>query len=326
MVKATPNSNFYFLGGSSVHAARTPEYQEYRRCWEEYPKKFTVRDFPMHLDVEISNRCNLRCTFCDKLPVLSRDQLGDMDLQLYRRILDEGEAGRLFGLKLSYRGEPLLHPNLVEMVAYAKAKGVLDVYFNTNGMLLTQEMSHRLIDAGLDRISISIEGTDPEVFERERRGAKFSKIMENVDNLLNIRAQRKVEHPKVRLQTVRLPGLDLEQYAQFWRSHADEIAAIDYKDGTTRELGLINRDWACPQLWQRMTIEWDGTILPCNNDDIRSLSPGNVKTRSVFSCWHDPIVEKARDFHKRGLSHQVEDCNGCPWRTAQLSKINSSGQ
>lgn len=170
MVKATPNSNFYFLGGSSVHAARTPEYQEYRRCWEEYPKKFTVRDFPMHLDVEISNRCNLRCTFCDKLPVLSRDQLGDMDLQLYRRILDEGEAGRLFGLKLSYRGEPLLHPNLVEMVAYAKAKGVLDVYFNTNGMLLTQEMSHRLIDAGLDRISISIEGTDPEVFEEKDEG------------------------------------------------------------------------------------------------------------------------------------------------------------
>lgn len=320
MVKAKPNANFYSLGGQSVHHMKTPEYQEYRQAWQDTPAHFVVRDFPLHLDIEVTSRCNLRCTFCDKLPLLSKEQMGDMDFHLYRKILDEGAEGHLWAIKLSYRGEPLLHPRLADMVAYAKARGVLDVYFNTNGMLLTESMAHRLIDAGLDRISISMEGTDPQAFERERRGAKFHQILQHIDRLIELRRQRNCDHPKVRIQTVKLPGLDLEAYRTFWLEHGDEVAAVDYKDSANREQGLVSHDWACPQLWQRMTIEWSGAIMPCNNDDFRNLCVGNVKNRTVASCWHDPLVQKVRDLHRQGLSHIIEACNGCPWRTAQIKK------
>ncbi|MFA5112380.1 MAG: radical SAM protein [Desulfobaccales bacterium] len=328
MVKATANSNFYFLGGEPSHESQDSEYQEYRRCWRENPANFIVRDFPLHLDVEISSRCNLRCTFCDKLPLLAKDQLGDMDYPLYQKILDECHGGRLWGLKLSYRGEPLLHPRVVEMVAYAKARGVLDVYFNTNGMLLTPEMSRGLMDAGLDRISVSVEGTDPVAFERERRGAKFHRILENLDQLISLRTQKGCTKPRVRVQTVKFPGLDLEEYSRFWSAHADEVAAIDYKDSTHRVKDLVNPHWACPQLWQRLTIEWTGAVMPCNNDDYRLLCMGNARDRSIASCWHDPLVEQARTLHRRGLSQQVEACNGCPWRTAQIHNpsLQSSGE
>jgi radical SAM protein with 4Fe4S-binding SPASM domain len=320
MVKAKPDANFYSLGGLSVHNGHSPEYQEYRRAWQECPTDFVVRDFPLHLDIEITSRCNLRCTFCDKLPVLSKGQMGDMDFPLYRNILDEGAEGRLWAIKLSYRGEPLLHPRVVDMVAYAKARGVLDTYFNTNGMLLTEAMAHRLIDAGLDRISISMEGTDPEAFEKERRGAKFDQIMRNIDNLMELRSRLGCRHPRVRVQTVRLPGIDLEAYQIFWLDHCDEVAAVDYKDSANRVKGLVCHDWACPQLWQRMTIEWSGAIMPCNNDDFRHLCVGNVKEKTVASCWHDPLVQKARELHQRGLSHELQACDGCPWRTTQVSK------
>ncbi len=320
MVKAKPNANFYFLGGQSVHQKKTPEYREYRQAWQDNPARFVVRDFPLHLDIEVTSRCNLRCTFCDKLPLLSKEQMGDMDFHLYRKILDEGTEGHLWAIKLSYRGEPLLHPRLADMVAYAKARGVLDVYFNTNGMLLTESMAHHLIDAGLDRISISMEGTDPQAFERERHGAKFHQILQNIDRLIELRRQCNCDHPKVRIQTVKLPGLDLEAYRTFWLEHGDEVAAVDYKDSANREKGLVSHEWACPQLWQRMTIEWSGAIMPCNNDDFRNLCVGTAKNRTVASCWHDPLVQKARDLHRQGLSHMLEACNGCPWRTAQIKK------
>ena len=321
MAKATPNANFYSLGGRSVHEGKDAEYREYRRSWLENPANFMVRDFPLHLDVEITSRCNLRCTFCDKLPLLAADQQGDMSLALYKKILDEGGEGRLWGLKLSYRGEPLLHPQVADMVAYAKAKGVLDVYFNTNGMLLSESLALRLMDAGLDRISVSVEGTDPVAFERERRGAKFDRILRNLDRLVSLRTQKGLAHPQVRVQTVKFPDLDLEDYRHFWLQHADEVAAVDYKDSTNRVKGLECRDWACPQLWQRMTIEWTGDIMPCNNDDYRRLCVGNVKERSIAACWRDPVVQRARELHQRGESHRVEACNGCPWRTAQLRKL-----
>jgi radical SAM protein with 4Fe4S-binding SPASM domain len=321
MVRATANANFYSLSGESLHQDASPEYQEYRRAWEENPATFTVRPFPLHLDIEITNRCNLRCTFCDKLPLLSRDRFGDMKMPLFRKILDEGEEGRLWGVKLSYRGEPLLHPGLASMVAYAKKRGVLDVYFNTNGMLLTAETSRRLIDAGLDRISVSIEGTDPGAFERNRVGAKFYKIMRNIDALISLRENRGCRHPRVRVQTVRLQEIDLEEYRRFWLPHGDEVAAVDYKQVENRLQNLVHSEWACPQLWQRMTIEWDGTVLPCNNDDFRLLAPGNVKEKDIASCWHDPRVALAREWHRQGLSHLVEACDGCPWRTAQILKL-----
>src|SRR3972149_753422 len=93
------------------------------------------------------------------------------------------------------------------MGAYAKQKGLLDVYFNTNATMLTDKVIHKLIDAGLDRISISFEGTTKEVYEANRVGAKFEKVIANVRLLRDVRARRGVSHPQLRVQTVGLPEL-----------------------------------------------------------------------------------------------------------------------
>lgn len=319
MTEIKPNSNFYSLGGNSVHDSTSDAYKEYRRVWLENPKNFILRDFPVHLDIEATSKCNLKCTFCDKLPLLSREQLGNIDFNLYKRIIDEGKEHKLCGVKLSYRGEPLLHPNIAEMVAYAKNAGVMDVYFNTNAMLLNELMSEKLIASGLNRISISIEGTDPAAYEKERVGAKFNIVLNNVKTLQKLKAKHNVSFPKVRIQTIFSPGMDIKSYTSFWGPQCDETAAVDYKDESVRKTG-ITADWACPQLWQRMTIEWDGTVLPCNNDDVRLFSPGNAGSKSIYDCWHDTKVETMRTLHRQGRSHELKDCDGCPWRTAQIAK------
>lgn len=321
MIKVKPNANFYSLS-SSEREAPSAEYLKYRRDWMELPEKFILRDFPMHLDIEATSLCNLRCTFCDKLPVLRKDQLGRIDMALYRKIIDEGSERKLCGVKLSYRGEPLLHPDIAEMVFYAKSKGVLDIYFNTNGILLDAKMSEKLIDAGLDRISLSVEGTDPGEFEKARVGAKFDVILENLDTLNKLKKKRNVKHPLVRVQTFIYPGLDLELYKSFWLPRCDEVAAVDYKDGAKRQTGL-EQEWGCPQLWQRMTIEWDGTVHPCNNDDSGLMPLFNVNEKSVYECWHDAGIEKIRKFHRDGMSQKVKACDGCPWRTAQMQKLSA---
>lgn len=324
-VIAEPNANFTALAGNSVHSSREPRYVEYRRRWMENPCNFVVGDFPVHLDIEATNRCNLVCTFCDKLPYLKPEDFGFLDFDLFKRIMDEGSEKNLCGLKLSYRGEPLLHPRLADMVGYAKKKGLLDVYFNTNAMLLSEAKARALIEAGLDRISVSMEGVDPAAYERERIGADFDVVKRNLERLLNLRAQSGLTYPLVRLQTVALPGIDLNEYARYWSAYADETAAIDYKEANDRNTSLVAEDWACPQLWQRMTIEWDGRIMPCNNDDYRYLSPGNVAAMSVMECWQSPVVQSARELHMHGCSHELLSCNGCPWRTTQILKKRERG-
>jgi radical SAM protein with 4Fe4S-binding SPASM domain len=245
-----------------------------------------------------------------------------MDFALFTQIIDEGVQHGLCSIKLSYRGEPLVHPRIVDMVRYAKENGILDVYFNTNGMLLTEKRAQELIDAGLDRISISIEGTDPVAFESARIGAKFEHIRTNVMRLKELRDNQNASHPRIRCQTVALPGIDLQEYAEYWSQYCDETAVIDYKDAENEITdALVRHDWACPQPWQRMTIEWDGTMHPCNNDDQGKAVLGNAANLSVVTAWRSAIAETLRASHRQGCSHEVAACAACPWRQTQILKI-----
>lgn len=319
-VEVKPNSNFNSIDGSVTPDNASEEYKEYRRCWSENPKGFILRDLPLHLDIEATSYCNLRCTFCDRQILVDKGMLGSMDMGLFKHILDQfDENHRLWGVKFSYRGEPLLNPHIPEMVNYAKRKGVLDIYFNTNAMLLKEEKCRELIEAGLDRISISMDGVDKVSYEEVRVGSDFDTVVRNIETLIKVRDEMRSSIPKVRIQTVKLPGINADDYVNKWRSFADEVAMLEYTDESKRENG-IKADWACPQLWQRLTIEWDGSVFACNNDSLRGLYLGNAKDRSIYDCWHDEKLMEIREKHKQGRSHEVNACDGCPWRTAQIRK------
>lgn len=311
------NSNFQSLGGVSAHEGRDDRYRAYRRDWFERPARMIASDFPLNVDVEASSRCNLRCVFCDKRTPGKPHHGRDMDMALYRDILAEAGRMKLCALKLSYTGEPLLHPNIVEMVRLAKEQGVLDVYFNTNGMLLDHAMSQGLIDAGLDRLSISVEGTDPAAFEAARLGADFERIEQNIETMMSLK-RRLNRGPCVRVQTVRLPGLDLDEYRGYWSSRCNEVAVVDFKSQPAP--GRPCPGWACPQLWQRLTVDSTGNILMCNNADTRTQPLGHASSLSLAEAWRHPRLLEARLLHKRGLSHYVRACSDCPWRNAQSAK------
>lgn len=320
-INVTPNSNFNSIGGSITPDNVSDEYKEYRRCWDENPKHFILRDMPLHLDIEATSYCNLKCTFCDRQILVDKGMLGSMDMNLFRHILDQfGEENKLWGVKFSYRGEPLLNQNIPEMIRYAKQRGVLDIYFNTNAMLLTEDKCKAIIEAGLDRISISMDGIEKKAYEAVRVGANFDTVVKNIETLLRVRDEMHSSIPKIRIQTVKLPGIDADAYMNRWKPYADEVAMLEYTDETKRENG-IKEKWACPQIWQRLTIEWDGSVFACNNDSLRGLYLGNAKERRIYDCWHDERLTEVRELHKKGLSHEVDACDGCPWRTAQIKKL-----
>lgn len=315
------NPNFHTIGGKGVFQNNEPRFLQYRKDWQERPKGFLAGNFPLHLDIEASRSCNLRCPFCSTNYEPLANQ-GFMGLDTFKKIIDEGAKEGLCAIKFNsgVRGEPLLNRFLPEMIAYAKNKGIMDVYFNTNAALLTSEVNKKLIDSGLDRLSISFEGTTQEVYERYRVGAKFNTVLANIENFIKIRGDNK--KPLVRVQTVALPELQnsLNAYRDFWAKRVDEVAFIDYKDYSKHE-NLVG-DWACPTLWQRMVIKWDGTISVCQEQpDFYNL--GNVNNGdSIKDAWQEKVMEGLRSLHKNSQSHLVKMCGGCPFRTGEILKIN----
>jgi radical SAM protein with 4Fe4S-binding SPASM domain len=287
-------------------------------CSKDFTRKVT--DFPLHLDIEPTSRCNFNCKFCDKQPLVTLDQLGDMSLELFKKIVDEGSENGLKSIQLSYRGEPLLNKNLTDMICYAKEKKIEHVYFCTNGALLTPKRMDDIITAGLDLIIISVQGANKKEFEKERLGAKFEFVLRNIKILSEIKKTRKLKRPKICLQAVMLPGLNISEMVNFWDQYCDEFRIVKYKDPQACLLN-IKTEWVCPQLWERMTIEWNGTILPCNNNDVGSFKLGNANECSLKEAWNGEKMNMLRNMHLKGMSHKVLDCDGCPFRTIQITQI-----
>ena len=331
MTEALANTNFHKATAKSVFDAREaePRFLEYRRRWNEYPRTFTVAPFPTHLDIESTGVCNLRCPFCATgTKNWGPNERGYMEMDLFKKIIDEGAAEKLFAIKLSFRGEPTLHQQLPEMVAYAKQQGILDVYFNTNGTLLTEKLAHRLIDAGLDRISISFEGIEKEPYEKSYRvGAKYDRVIENVRRLKGIRDGRGLGIPQIRIQSVLLPELKeaFPKYLEFWKPYADEISYLDMRrEGPADDHRGLRGDWACPYLWQRMTILWDGTTLPCPMPglaDFSLLALGNAREKNIREMWSGPENTRYRRLHQLKRAHELEACDRCSFRASEMEKL-----
>ncbi|MCX5811119.1 MAG: radical SAM protein [Proteobacteria bacterium] len=129
--------------------------------------------------IEPTNICNLECKTCIRNGWT--EHLGLMDSSTFTRIVD---AARSFSPVPSVFfggfGEPLSHPHIVDMIAMMKSIGAR-VELITNGTLLTKEMSHQLIKAGLDGLWVSIDGARPESYGDVRLGAALPNVISNIE-------------------------------------------------------------------------------------------------------------------------------------------------
>jgi len=135
-----------------------------------------IRPDPRQLTVAVTAACNLRCVGCR----YGRDfMVGErLELALVRDLLDDArEAGvnrvRLFG------GEPLLHPQLADMVRHACALG-MDTYVTTNGTLLAEKIDE-LYEAGLRWMSIGFYGVDEAYAAYTQRAGQYEKLVRGLE-------------------------------------------------------------------------------------------------------------------------------------------------
>lgn len=153
---------------------------------------------PVHLQVEVTAACNLRCRMCLVAYRGPVDRMsGSMSFDAFRELVLQ--VPTLASVTLQALGEPLLAPRLPEMVALLKSRGVA-TGFNTNGTLLDARHRALLLDLGVDWVHVSVDAADPVVFEGIRVGASLERIVRNVGALVSERGPRRA--PRVQLNAV----------------------------------------------------------------------------------------------------------------------------
>jgi len=286
-------------------------YKEYRTKWDSFPKYDLIGDFPIHLDIETQTSCNLRCVMCYQ----SFDPVKPamMDTKTYLKIMKEGMEENLCSVKLQLRNEPLMDPRLPELIRIAKQHNIIDVMINTNAMLLTKEMSESLINSGIDTIICSVDGYTKKVYESIRLGAKYNVVYKNIKTLSKLKKKSKWPTPRIILRTIERDDIDLDEYKAFWGDIADEVVSYPIMEFKARQEDFTEYpNFCCKDLWRRLVILADGTILPCCSAAIGNTiySPlGNVKQVSLSDAWNK--VEELRLLHRAGLSHKIKMCRMC---------------
>lgn len=136
----------------------------------------TLREHPSKLFVEVTSRCNMSCAMCVKQTSGGADPEGDLSMPLFRALAPAFPG--LDAFILNGVGEPLLHPQLEEMIRAARERMPTEgwVGFQSNGLLLTDARAVSLASAGLDRVCFSIDGVSPETFRKIREGGEIEGV------------------------------------------------------------------------------------------------------------------------------------------------------
>jgi radical SAM protein with 4Fe4S-binding SPASM domain len=292
--------------------------------WYNYPKWHRVARFPLHVDVELSSQCNMRCPMCYTRTNTFEKKVNRtlMDIRVFKKIIDESVKYNLFSIRLSLRGEAFLNKHLFEMLKYAKNKGIKEVSTLTNGLNLNESIFEKLVENGLDWLTISVDGWG-KTYESIRKPAKFDRAYEKIRNYAKIKKKKKSLKPVIKIQSI-WPAIEANPayFYSLFRPYVDEIASNPLIDFLREDKDIQYLDnFTCVYLWQRMSIGADGNVLMCQCDEMEENILGNVKKDSIYDIWHGKDMERIRRIH---LAHEgplrLKPCKYCAYPRSKVEK------
>lgn len=296
------------------------DFIEYRKKWDLATRHHYLFDFPLFLEVETSYACNYRCPKCPRQTLQHTKKNKFLSRDLLDRLFDEAREYRMPSITFSHGGEPLMRKDIPELIRKARDSFILDRMFHTNGSLLTRELSIDLIESGLTKINFSLDAASPEVYSKVRVGGDYNKALSNINEFLKVKKKFRKSYPRVRVSFVisEYNRHEQEKFYELWKEKVNLIAFQKCYD-FSEMLGSIDRIskgqgpnmYCCSQLWQLLTVTCDGDILICERDYNHENVLGNLKTHTIYECWHSDKMNRFREFHLKNRWDEISMCRRC---------------
>jgi radical SAM protein with 4Fe4S-binding SPASM domain len=247
-----------------------------------------------------------------------------MEFSLFKAIIDEAK-NFVYDMNLHHSGESLLHPEIIEMIRYAKQAGIY-TRMHTNATLLDQEKAQGILEVGLDFLSFSFDGYDKTTYEGIRRGANFEKTLDNILNFLQMKKAYGKQRPFTVFEVIDFsaqPGtpsglLKITPEQRTFQKQFEELPLDKFvlkaphnwagtydKDGKPQQ---PEKYCACTFPWYALVVFWNGNVSPCPQDFFNNLCLGNLKESSIKEIWHGkPLV----DLRRKMRDKNYQDLNPC---------------
>ena len=279
------------------------------------------KNFPLHVDLELSSACDSRCEFCPITPnneLKPKDSIfptGFMSEKLFKKVVDECE-GKASSIKLNWRGEATLHPKFNEFIDYIMQKDFIEVMINTHGNYPPKKRDavHKL-----DKIIFSIDSLSKEKYESIRRRLSFEKLQENFSLALNHRLTYGKPQIKVNCTVQKKNEDEIESFKKAFPPSIVDVrfAPVFERTTTGSEYKLANMKVLarknCGYPFQRVMVSWHGKTTACCvpwNLEKSDLVTGDANKQSIESIW-DGAKHKAIQKDASSANYTFNTCKNC---------------
>jgi len=309
---------------------KNPLQKSYDRCnaGDSRHKLDNLPDFPYMIDIEMTNTCNFRCLMCPTGNFSQERDKGFMSKDIFESVLD-GIKGYGTPLRFIRWGEPLTHPHILEFLSAAKAQGHL-LHINTNGSQMSDEMVDALLEVPLDSIKFSFQGVDRKSYKEMRNIDFFDELVSTMGRLIERRG--KLRQPFVQASTT-ITYETKEQVREFrklFENIADEVnvgrTVLEYVDLNAVRLrpdelamlkplkeqeSVVRKHPECPEVFDKISINWDGTVTACCMDSENTMIIGDVREASIKEIWHSEKMNYFRDMLVDMRHDELPLCKTC---------------
>ena len=293
-----------------------PRYLFYRYRYDVFPKINRADEFPPCLQIEPASICNYRCVFCyqtdTELTNPKNGHMGLMSLDLFKSVVDQAQ-GMCEAVTLASRGEPLICPDIDDMLAYVSGK-FLALKINTNAWFLDERKSHSILQAGVNTLVFSADAAAEPLYSELRVNGSLDRVVASIEQFQDIRMRHYPDSRLIsRVSGVRYsPGQDMDDMQEFWGGLVDQVAFVDYNPWeNTYQRSHNDIATPCSDLWRRMFVWFDGMINPCDVDYLSILTVGNANDEHLSEVWSGDKYEALRRAHLDNQRSSVSPCNRC---------------
>jgi radical SAM protein with 4Fe4S-binding SPASM domain len=237
-------------------------------------------------------------------------------------------------LMLTNFGEPLINPRIADMVALAKQKNISDrIEITTNALLLNQSLSHALVEGGLTKLLVSINGLSSDDYvEMCGAAVDFTQLVENIRYFHKISGSCTVY---VKIADIAVPHEeDKERFYDTFSGICDEIAiecidklfentSVDISSKSLFGLQRQNKQ-VCTSLFTRFVVCHDGIAAPCCIDWAQKMPVGDANTESLYDIWNGKKMNELRRIHLQKKRKTLPLCCDCSYlHSCDVDNIDS---
>jgi MoaA/NifB/PqqE/SkfB family radical SAM enzyme len=302
-------------------------FVDYRKKWDLANNYQLETDFPLFIQLDMDQVCNLKCPHC---ALNSVDNLSDFYSEKltwndYKNIIAEGEEHGCPSIAHTGFNEPLLDKNFERYIEYASLHNFIDIHFLTNATLLTEKRAQRLLDSGMTRIRFSIDAASSETFKIVRKGS-YDKVIRNIDRFLELKEKGGYKLPVtgVNFCKINLNEHEVETFKNYWSDKVDMVSIQSFIPANSEQKNLqfypsenfgqshLIKDFQCPQPFQRVVLR-NKYITPCCSLD-EDLVLGTIGKDKIYDVWNSDRMKHLRQLHIDKQYEKNPACKVCAER------------